>query len=332
MLLELDDDQRFWRQTVEDALAKQCAPSLVRSIAEGGEGSAGLWQWYCDQGWTDLADAESFVELALAVEELGRATDPTPFLATTTQFAPLAGRHFDPQKSGAAVYEGVAVRRNGVRWVLDGIARFVLDADRAQDIAVVTDAGVFVVAGNRVTTRRAAVFDPVLHIADVVFDDVEVADADRNVVDTARARDIALSGMAIHTVGACQRILDLVLQHVKERRQFGVAIGSFQAIQHKVVDMHVSIERARALAYFAALTIAVDDPRRRLTSMMAKAAAGEAQSLVVKSGMQCFGAMGLTWEHDLQFAVKRARAGEVMLGGAAEHRAVIGREYRAADF
>lgn len=332
MLLELDDDQRFWRQTVEEALAKQCAPSLVRSIAQGEESGEALWRWYCDQGWTELAGTESFVELALAVEELGRATDPTPFLATTTQFAPLAGRHYDPQKSGAAVYGGVSVHRRGAGWVLDGVARFVLDADRAQHLAVVTDAGVFVVAGDRVKTRRAGVFDPVLHVADVIFDEVEVSDENRNVADTERARHIAFTGMAITTVGACQRILDMVLHHVKERHQFGVPIGSFQAIAHKAADMHVAIERARALSYFAALTIAVDDPRRRMTSRMAKAAAGEAQSHVVRNGMQCFGAMGLTWENDLQFAVKRARAGESMLGGAAEHRAVIAREYRAADF
>ena len=332
VLLELDEDQRFWRQTVEEALAKQCAPAFVRAIAQGEESADALWQWYCDQAWTELAAAESFVELALAVEELGRATDPTPFLATTTQFAPLAGRHFDPKKSGAAVYDGVAVRRSGVSWVLDGVGRFVLDADRAQHLAVVTDAGVFVVAREQVAVRRAAVFDPVLHVADVIFDGVEVADQYRHFSDTERARHMALTGMAIHTVGACQRILDMVLQHVKERRQFGVAIGSFQAIQHKAADMHVAVERARALAYFAALTVAVDDPRRHLTSRMAKAAAGEAQSHVVKNGMQCFGAMGLTWENDLQFAVKRARAGEMMLGRAAEHRAVIAREYRAADF
>ena len=106
-----------------------------------------------------------------------------------------------------------------------------------------------------------------------------------------------------------------------DRQQFGVPIGSFQAVQHKAVDMHVAIERARALAYFAALTIAADDPRRRLAAAMAKAAAGECQSLVFRHGLQLFGAMGFTWENDLQFALKRAKAGELMLGGAAEHRA-----------
>jgi alkylation response protein AidB-like acyl-CoA dehydrogenase len=150
--------------------------------------------------------------------------------------------------------------------------------------------------------------------------------------DAEKARHVALTGMAITTVGACQRILDLVIEHVKQRQQFGVAIGSFQAVQHKTVDMHVATERARALCYFAALTIAADDPRRRLAAAMAKAAAGECQALVFRHGLQLFGAMGFTWEHDLQFALKRAKAGELLLGGAAEHRAIIAEEFHAADF
>jgi alkylation response protein AidB-like acyl-CoA dehydrogenase len=157
-----------------------------------------------------------------------------------------------------------------------------------------------------------------------------VVDADRLCVDAEKARHLALTGMAMTMVGACQRILDLALEHVKSRYQFGVPIGSFQAIQHKAVDMHVAIERARALGYFAALTIAADDPRRRLAAAMAKASAGECQSVVFRHGMQMFGAMGFTWENDLQFALKRAKAGELLLGGAAEHRAMIAEEFDAA--
>jgi alkylation response protein AidB-like acyl-CoA dehydrogenase len=95
--------------------------------------------------------------------------------------------------------------------------------------------------------------------------------------------------------------------------------------------MYVAIERARALAYFAALTIAADDPRRRWAAAMAKAGAGECQSLVFRHGLQLFGGMGFTWENDLQFALKRAKAGELLLGGAAEHRALIAKECHAAD-
>jgi alkylation response protein AidB-like acyl-CoA dehydrogenase len=330
MLLEFDADQRLWQETVRDAVAKQCPATLVRGVAEDGVDPTPLWKQYVDHGWTDMNDPDGMVELAIVLEELGRATDPTPFLATMTQFAPLAGDRFDPARPGAAVYDGVTARREGDGWMLDGAARFVLDGDRAERLAVVTDAGVFIVDAGEVSARRSPVFDPVLHIADVSFGGVALPETDRvTTVDSERARHVALTGMAITMVGACQRILDLALDHVRNRQQFGVPIGSFQAIQHKATDMHVAIERARALSYFAALTIAADDPRRRLAAAMAKAGAGECQSLVFRQGLQSFGAMGFTWENDLQFALKRAKAGELMLGGAAEHRAQIAEEYRA---
>ena len=330
MLLEFDADQRLWRDTVRDAVAKQCPPTLVRDVAEQGVDPMPLWKVYVDAGWTELTDPANAVELAIVLEELGRATDPTPYLATMTQFAPLAGDRHDPQRAGAAVYDGVMAHRDADGWVLNGTARQVLDGDRAEQLAVVTAAGVFVVAADDVAARRNSVFDPVLHVADVAFAGVRVADVDRLHTDPASCRHLALTGLAITMVGACQRVLDLALQHVRDRHQFGVPIGSFQAVQHKMADMHVAIERARALSYFAALTIAADDPRRRLAAAMAKASAGECQALVFRHGLQSFGAMGFTWENDLQFALKRAKAGELMLGGAAEHRATIGEEWHAA--
>jgi alkylation response protein AidB-like acyl-CoA dehydrogenase len=329
MLLEFDADQRLWQETVRDVVAKQCPPALVRSVAEDGADPTPVWKVYVDLGWTELNDPTSAVELAIVTEELGRATDPTPYLATMTQFAPLAGDRFDPHGSGTALYGGVSARRDADGWVLDGTARHVLDGDRAERLAVVTDAAVFIVGADQVSARRTSVFDPVLHVADVTFAGVRVPDDARVGADTECARHVALTGMAMTMVGACQRILDLVLEHVRSRHQFGAPIGSFQAVQHKAADMYVAVQRARALAYFAALTIAENDPRRRLAAAMAKAAAGECQSLVFRHGLQLHGAMGFTWENDLQFALKRAKAGELMLGGAAEHRAMIAEEYRA---
>jgi alkylation response protein AidB-like acyl-CoA dehydrogenase len=334
MLLEFDEDQRLWQETVRDAVGKQCPPALIRGVAEDGVDPAPVWKAYVEHGWTEMNDPETTVELAIVLEELGRATDPTPFLATMSQFAPLAGDRFVPRASGTAVYGGVTAHRDGDGWVLDGTARHVLDGDRAEWLAVVTDAAVFVVnadeASGQLSRRRSSVLDPVLHVADLTFDGLRLPDSARVPVDTERARHVALMGMAVTMVGACQRILDLVLDHVRSRHQFGVPIGSFQAVQHKAADMHVAVERARALSYYAALTIAGDDPRRRLAAAMAKAAAGECQALVFRHGLQLFGAMGFTWENDLQFALKRAKAGELMLGGAAEHRARVTEEYRAA--
>ena len=328
MLLEFDADQQLWQDTVRDAVAKQCPATLVRGVAENKADAAPLWGSYVEQGWTELVEPENAVELAIVLEELGRATDPTPYLATVTQFAPLAGDRYQPGQAGAALYSGITAHRDTDGWVLSGTARYVLDGDRAEKFAVVTDGGTFVVDAGLGRVTRTEVFDPVLHVADVTFADVRVSQDDRVHTDAERAHHVALMGMAITTVGACQRALDLVLAHVRDRHQFGVPIGSFQAVQHKAVDMHVAIERARALAYFSALTVSADDPRRRLAAAMAKAAAGECQSVVFRHGLQLFGGMGFTWENDVQFALKRAKVGELLLGGAAEHRAIIANEYR----
>jgi alkylation response protein AidB-like acyl-CoA dehydrogenase len=330
MLFEFDSDQRLWQETVREVVAKECPTSLVRGVVDDGVDPAPLWRTLVKAGWTELTDPTSAVELAIVLEELGRAVDPTPYLATMTQFAPLAPGFVTSDEPAAAVYSGVIPSRDGEDWRLDGVARYVLDGDRARRLAVVTPAGVFVIGSDRVTATRTPAFDPSLHLAMVTFDGVRVTRADRSPVDPERARHVALTGLALTMVGACRRVLDLTLEHVRTRTQFGVLIGSFQAVQHKVADMYVAVERARALAYFAALTIATDDPRRRHAAAMAKAAAGECQALVCRHGIQLHGGMGFTWENDLQLAVKRAKAGELMLGGASQHRAQIAEEYRAA--
>jgi len=331
MLFEFDAEQRLWHKTVRAVTAKECPPTLVRAVADTGADPDPLWRVYTDLGWTELTDPAESVELAIVLEELGRVCDPTPYLATMTRFAPLAPGVAEPGQSGTAVYEGVSARRDGDGWLLDGTAHHVLDGDRVDWLAVVTDAGVFAVPAAEASATRVPAFDPVLHIADVTFAGVRVSDARHTGADPESARHRALTGQALTMVGACRRITETVLEHVRTRTQFGSPIGSFQAVQHKAADMHVAVERARALAYFAALTIAADDPRRRVAAAMAKAAAGECQSLVVRHGVQLSGAMGFTWENDLQFALKRAKAGEPMLGGAAQHRALIAEEYRAAD-
>ena len=199
-----------------------------------------------------------------------------------------------------------------------------------------TDAGVgvFVVPGPSITATRTTSFDGSLHVAHVVFDGVHVdparaaanGDTERHV---ERAREQAEIGVAAATVGASQRVLEMTLDHVRERKQFGVAIGSFQAVKHMAVDMYVAIERARALCHFAALTIAEDDARRSVAASMAKAAAGDAQRIVAGTGIQLFGGLGFTWENDLQLFVRRAKAGEHLLGSSASHRNHVARSILA---
>ncbi|MCZ4551277.1 acyl-CoA dehydrogenase family protein [Gordonia rubripertincta] len=332
MLMEFDSDQRLWRDTVRDVVAKECSPAFARSVVDDGVDPDALWKLYNEQGWTEFTDRADMVELGIVLEELGRGTDPTPYLATMTQFAPLASGISLDGAAGTGVFSGVAARPDGGGWILQGTASHILDGDRADRIAVVTAAGTFVVGGADVLATRTPVFDPLLHVAEVAFSGVRVSREDRVDVDPALALPVALTGLALTMVGACQRTLDMVLDHVKNRQQFGAPIGSFQAVKHKAADMHVAIERARALAYHSALTIAAgDDEHCVVAASMAKASAGECQSLVFRHGLQLFGAMGFTWENDLQFALKRAKAGELLLGGAAEHRATIFEERHAVD-
>jgi len=121
-------------------------------------------------------------------------------------------------------------------------------------------------------------------------------------------------------VGTCQAIFDVTLEFAKQREQFGVPIGSFQAIKHKFADMLIALERARATSYFAALCVAEDDPRRAIATSTAKAAAGDCQRLLGKEGIQIHGGIGYTWEHDMHLYVRRAKTDAQLLGTAHEHR------------
>jgi alkylation response protein AidB-like acyl-CoA dehydrogenase len=129
--------------------------------------------------------------------------------------------------------------------------------------------------------------------------------------------------IAFELVGTCQTIFDTNLQYAKERQQFGVAIGSFQAVKHKLANMFVAIQRARALCMFAAATINEDDERRSTATSAAKAAAGDCQKLVASDGIQLLGGIGYTWEHDQHLFVKRAKVSDALFGNASYHRQQI---------
>src|SRR5204862_6142331 len=120
--------------------------------------------------------------------------------------------------------------------------------------------------------------------------------------------------VAFELVGTCQAIFDTNVHYAKQRQQFGVPIGSFQAVKHKLANMFVAIQRARALCVFAAATINEDDPRRGTATSAAKAAAGDCQRLVAQDGIQLLGGIGYTWEHDQQLFVKRAKVSDALYG------------------
>ena len=304
-----------------------------------------------------------FVELGLLCEEMGRSVTPAPFLSTTTQFVPMileAGSEEQRKawlgpvtSSGATGSVAVAeaghgwdlrrldplARKGSGGWVIDGTKRFVFDGATSDTVVVVAAAadpeapGVFVLPRSAAEVTEHTLIDPSQPLADLRFDGVEVA-AEGVLIEpgdtrgreaVGRAMDQAVAALSLSMTGTCRAIFDTTLQYTKDREQFGRPIGSFQAIKHRLVNMLIILERASSLAYFAALTIAEDDPRRPLAVHMAKSAAGDCQRLLVEDGLQLHGGVGYMWEQDLHMHLKRAKSADFLLGSGGEHKAAVAR-------
>jgi alkylation response protein AidB-like acyl-CoA dehydrogenase len=138
-----------------------------------------------------------------------------------------------------------------------------------------------------------------------------------------RALEVSAAGLAAEMVGTAQAALDRTVAYVKERAQFGRAVGSFQAVKHRCVDMLVGVENARSLAYYAAWAVDEDSPEARRAVAMAKAYASDMVKQVTSEAIQLHGGIGFTWEHDMHLYHRRALAQEAALGSAPVHRAVV---------
>ena len=299
-----------------------------------------------------------FVELAVVAEQLGRVIAPAPFLATATQFVPAVRAAGTPEQCDrflGAVSRGMLVgtlavaeaagsfevdavtttaRRHGEGFVLDGEKHFVFDADVADEIVVAArvpasggpeGVGMFVVPAESVDVEPMPGLDASRTYAVVRLRDVAVpaerllGGSDASSAALGRVVQEATVALCAELVGTCETIFDIVRAYVSEREQFGVKVGSFQAIKHKMANMYVALESARATAYFAAAAIAEEDERRDVAVAMAKSSVGDCQKLVAQEGIQCLGGIGYTWEHDMHLYVKRAKAGAALFGTSAQH-------------
>lgn len=230
----------------------------------------------------------------------------------------------------------------GDGWTLSGSKIAVLDGGKADQVVVIARApgttgteglGAFVVAGSDLTWMSRTVLDPTTPVADTSLDGVTVA-SDRVLAAPGsagvaealqRATDEAVVALATVTVGACRAIFEQTVEYAKVREQYGKPIGSFQALKHRLADLYLAVERASSVCWYAALTIAEEDARRSEAVSMAKAAAGECQRLLTQDGLQLHGGIGMTWENDLHFWLKRGKVGDALYGNAVHHRARLAR-------
>jgi alkylation response protein AidB-like acyl-CoA dehydrogenase len=127
----------------------------------------------------------------------------------------------------------------------------------------------------------------------------------------AAAGDAAAAVLAAEAVGAADRVLERTVEYVKQREQFGRAIGSFQAVQHRLADLYVQVQAARSAAYYAAWATASGDER---AGGLALAQALEALRTTASEAVQLHGGIGFTWEHEAHLYFKRAAGDELIFG------------------
>jgi alkylation response protein AidB-like acyl-CoA dehydrogenase len=359
MYLEFDDEQLELRDTARAALARECPPQLVRDVAAGGLRGDELATALTWLGWPALTIGvdlgglgRSFVELAMVLEELGRAAAPGSFLATMTQFVPvvrevgttaqahrfLAGVASGELTGTLALHEGgrwdpdtvmATAERDGDGWLLRGHKQHVLGAPDVDEAVVAArresgTLGLFVVPAAELTFKRTASLDPTRTLANVELNSIWVPDArmlgeqDADAGKAlARALNEATVGLALDALGACGALFDTSLDVARN----GGAAG--QATEHALADVLVAIETARAAVYQAACAVAEADASAAHAASVAKAAIGECQRLVTRHSLEICGAARDHDGRDLALWIGRAKADDLLFGSAADHRRIV---------
>jgi alkylation response protein AidB-like acyl-CoA dehydrogenase len=311
MRFDLDAQQRDFAASIDAALAAANVPSAVRAWADGDTAPGRkVWAQLADLGVTALAVPERFdgldahpVDLVVAVERLGRWCVPGP-VAESIAVAPilLVG---DDRCAALASGELIATV------MLPPHVPRAVDADAAGLVLAAEADGR--VSEAHVGDRHQSV-DPSRRL----FDATAVGEAWQ--ADVARAYEFGALATAAQLVGAGQALLDAAVDYAKQRAQFGRVIGSYQAIKHKLADVHIALELARPLVYGAALSLADRSPDTARDVSAAKAAASDAALLAARSALQTHGAIGFTAEHDLSLWLLRVQALRSAWGSPAAHR------------
>jgi alkylation response protein AidB-like acyl-CoA dehydrogenase len=281
-------------------------------------------------------------ETHVVLEELGRTLTPAPLLGSAVLAAQAllttgdgeACRRLlpgiaDGSRLAALVWTGPAGRwapdevacHSGVDGSLTGTAHHVLDGDVADVLLVAagTRAGVelFEVAPGQPGVSRTAVTAMDLTRRLAVVRLAGAVGRRIGAVDLARVRDIACVALSAEQVGAAARALELTVEYTKTRVQFGRPVGAFQALQHRMADLHVLVEAARSASYAA--VEAVDRPDLPVRAAVAKVRCSEALMRVAGEMIQLHGGIGITWEHDAHRYFKRAHGTWHLFGQPAGH-------------
>lgn len=323
-------EQLALRDAVRGLLDKH---SDVRAAIETPHGyDKDLWARLTDIGVLPIPEqyggsGATFDETRIALEEFGRTLTPSPLLASaiaahallTSTGAEFRGRLLRRIAEGAVAtlaWDSVAVTAtpaidypevNAASDYLDGAARYVLDGDLAEILLVSDGEFLYEVDPATLSREHTPTIDQTRRLATVHLSNAPALRVGRW---SPEIRDFALAALSAEQVGAAARALELTVEYTKTRVQFGKPIGSFQALKHRMADLHVLVETARSAA------LAAND---EVSAAVAKVYCSEAFFSVAAEMVQLHGGIAITWEHDAHLYFKRAHGSRQLFGSPQDH-------------
>lgn len=325
MRFAFTEEQEMFRDTVRDLFADLCPPEAVRASWENDDGRVpGLWSALGEMGVLAAMVPEGAgglgmteIDMVRLLEEAGYAGVPEPLMEHAVVAVPALA------EAGSGYLDAAVAGQSTVTVHLDIGGQFVLAGATADVVVAQTESGL--VAATNPTVRSVASVDQSRRL--VAVDELGPTEPLTG-ADPDLAADRAILGTAAQCVGVARRLLDATVDYVGERRQFGSPVGVNQSIKHHLANVRLGIEFAAPLVYRAAYSLARPDDHdpqtRRRDVAMAKAQASDAVDEACRAALQCHGAIGYTFEYDLQLWLKRGWALSAAYGDARHHRSVVG--------
>src|SRR5215471_4974980 len=356
------DEQEELRRTMRRFCEDRSPSAEVRRLMASTEGySPPVWEQMASQlGLQSLTIPEryggagfGYVELAIVLEEMGRALLCAPYFATVAMAAnallsagdddacatylpsiatgETIGTLALAEDSGRWDPEGISLTAepSGSAWLLDGHKSFVVDGAIANLLLVAARSAsgisLFGVEGEASGLTRAPLLtlDQTRKLARLEFARTParlVGNEGLAWPGLSRTLDLAAIALAAEEVGGAQRCLDMSVDYAKVRYQFGRPIGSFQAIKHRCADMLLQVESARSAALYAASSAAENSAEVPVMACLSKATCSDAYFYAAAENIQVHGGIGFTWDHDAHLYFKRAKSSQLFLGDTAYHR------------
>lgn len=335
---ELSEEQELFADSLRDWLRERASPETVRNWLDNSD-FTGFEQAFNDEGWSAVGFDEAtggqgggLLELALTSRELGRTAAPSSAWLQNAIVVPALAE--EPELQRAAIESGAitawatrsdripaptSVRLNTER--LSGEIPLILGAVRAKRFLVPVLEGdehsLWLVDadadGVRINPRP--LLDRSRDVADVSFHNASArrldVDAAATVREIANRAAVLVSADAL---GAAERMLELTVEYSRQRKQFGQPIGAFQAVKHAAAQMLVTVESSMSVVYYSAESTEEQHPERATHAAVAKAQVTESAAGLADTALTLHGAIGYTWEHDLQLFYKRAKLDRALFG------------------